>query len=227
MPESKIITIGMTVGMLTVSARIKGHWRTAYLCVCACGNERTIDACNLRRAIQKKHLSSCGCYKGSPNLSHGHASNGKVTRTYRSWQSMLVRCTSKNGNRADAYVNRGISVCERWKVFQNFLDDMGERPAGLSLERINNDGSYEPLNCRWATPADQARNRRRNVMVEYQGNRICALDFSRTIGIRYQTFLYRLRAGWTMEEIIITPVRQSAGSGNASGHPAQVRECAR
>ena len=126
-----------------------------WLCRCDCGTLRSVVACNLSRGITK----SCGCLRASP-LSHGHTSGGRHTPTYRSWYAMIQRCTNPRNHKYRDYGGRGISVCKRWRSFENFLADMGERPAGLTLDRRDNDGSYEPGNCRWATSHEQARNKR-------------------------------------------------------------------
>jgi hypothetical protein len=92
---------------------------------------------------------------------HGHTMGGAYSDTYSSWQCMLARCRYQDRDQYNKHIGRGISVCSRWLTFENFLEDLGERPAGTTLDRFpNNDGNYEPGNCRWATPIEQSRNRR-------------------------------------------------------------------
>lgn len=93
---------------------------------------------------------------------HGHArhAGGKASPTYHSWLAMRARCRLDGRHNSDRYKGKGIVVCDRWSLFENFLEDLGERPPGTSLDRINSDGNYEPANCRWATPREQARNTR-------------------------------------------------------------------
>ncbi|MFA5252819.1 MAG: hypothetical protein WC454_09595 [Phycisphaerae bacterium] len=97
------------------------------------------------------------------NRIHDHAHRGSQTPTYQCWAAMLRRCRNKNTKDYPGYGGRGISVCERWLKYENFLADMGERPLGLTLDRINNDGNYEVNNCRWATHKEQAQNRRKAI----------------------------------------------------------------
>lgn len=100
----------------------------------------------------------------SNHYSHGHTVGRKYSPTYHSWQAMIGRCRYQGRDNADRYTKKGISVCERWNSFENFLADMGERPAGKTLDRIDGDKDYSPENCRWSTPTEQARNTRRNVL---------------------------------------------------------------
>lgn len=96
------------------------------------------------------------------NIKHGHVKNGKETKTYTSWINMRQRCNNPNNDRYEYYGGRGIKICERWNSFENFFADMGEITKGLTLERIDNDGNYEPSNCRLATHSEQGRNTRAN-----------------------------------------------------------------
>jgi hypothetical protein len=133
-------------------------------CACDCGTQREVDGSLLRRG----NSTSCGCYRremaAGLTLTHGHASHAAPSGTYKTWCAMLARCRRQNHIVYDRYGGRGISVCERWHSFENFLADMGERPEGMTLDRVDVDGNYEPENCRWATATEQNRNRSTNVI---------------------------------------------------------------
>lgn len=160
MPTPKDLT-GQRFGRLVVvSLYSKTQWRERpirnrqWLCQCDCGNQTIVD----RTALGAGTTKSCGCLKLEGK--HGQTTNGRTTGTYRSWLSMIQRCTNPNYPRWKDYGGRGIQVCERWFTAANFIADMGPRPDGWSIERINNDGNYEPKNCKWIPRPDQAKNRR-------------------------------------------------------------------
>jgi hypothetical protein len=119
---------------------------------------------------------------------------------------MLQRCRNKNSKSYPNYGGRGIKVCESWKrSFYAFAADMGHKPEGATIERINNDGNYEPNNCRWATTQEQARNCRRNVKITYQGRTQCATDWGAELGINSHRILARLARGWPIKAALTIP----------------------
>lgn len=142
--------IGLNINGLKVLKRtINIKNQSAYLVKCICGKEKVCLGYKLRRG----NASKC------PNCrikTHGMS----YTLTFKTWQSMLSRCSNSKLKAYKYYGARGIKVCESWLKFENFLNDMGSKPDGLSIDRINNDGNYEPSNCRWATNKEQLINRR-------------------------------------------------------------------
>lgn len=137
--------------------------KQGWLCHCDCGHKAVIQRTNLKNGVTQ----SCGCLHRelarAKLLKHGHTSwQGPKSKTYMCWRGMIARCTNPKMQNWKWYGGRGITVCDRWRhSFKNFLADMGEKPPGLSIDRIDVNGNYEPSNCRWATSSEQFRNRER------------------------------------------------------------------
>lgn len=162
MPKKILDLAGHKFGDLTVIEMVgrKTH-RTIWNCRCVCGNKVIVNRDSLRNGVVK----DCGCHAQADrerrHIPHGHTSNGRWTPEYSAWKNMLHRCENPNYKHWRDYGGRGIKVSPRWNNFQNFFDDMGLRPSSdYSLDRIDVNGNYEPLNCRWATRQQQILNRR-------------------------------------------------------------------
>ncbi len=183
MPKLKDIT-GKRFTKLTVikqNGYIPGRC-AVWICRCDCGKEVQVRSDLLKSGNNK----SCGCLlrewskSGTCNKSHGLYK----TSEYKIWQHAKARCHCKNHKAYKDYGGRGIKMCKTWQSsFNQFLKDMGPRPTtNHSIDRINNNGNYEPSNCRWATVAEQHRNKRNNVFLEHNGERLCISDWAKKIG---------------------------------------------
>jgi hypothetical protein len=159
-------TIGMRFGNLCIIGK---PWRILRVtwceCLCDCGVSKFVRT----GALLAGRTVSCGCARKAANVrdklrnrQHGHAINYALSPTYHSWRGMKDRCRYPSNASWRNYGGRGIRVCDRWKVFENFLEDMGERPIDHTLDRVDPDGNYEPGNCRWATRIQQQRENRRS-----------------------------------------------------------------
>lgn len=142
---------------------------------------------------------------------HGHTAKGIRSRTYKAWAHMIQRCTDPNAKGWENYGGRGIRVCTRWRnSFKAFLEDMGECPLDLEIDRWpNKNGYYEPGNCRWATDAEQARNRRNNRMILFLGKTQCLSDWAEQFGLSKQVLHQRLSRGWTVERAFTQKIDSS------------------
>lgn len=161
----------------------------AWLCRCDCGNEHLAGGNHLRTGVTK----SCGCLHsgGRAVERHGHHDS----RTYSTWEHMIHRCTRPNYYKYHLYGGRGISVCDRWRnSFVAFLEDMGERPEGKTLDRYPNpNGNYEPGNCRWATAKEQARSSRKAYRIEWKGEVRSLSEIAEMEGVNRYSLIYRFK----------------------------------
>lgn len=191
------------LSVLSEAGRSKDR-KVLWLCRCDCGTELIVSGKRLRNGESK----SCGCLKSemttARNTLHGHAG----TPLYKVWQGMVKRCTNPNDRNFHKYGGRGIRVCDRWESFESFYADMSDGyAAGLTLDRINVNGHYEPGNCRWATQTEQQRNRTNNKLVTYEGSTKVLAEWCDQLGIPYKTVARRLNDGWSVERAFNAPVR--------------------
>jgi len=193
-----------------------GCAKVRWLCACTCGTVVAVQA----DSLVSNHTKSCGCLHKERaamcNTTHGHAKPGAHSVTYNAWVRMRSRCYCATNNDYHHYGGRGIVVCKRWRIsFENFLADMGERPQGLSLERMNNSGNYTPTNCKWATQTEQVHNRRPNHnahMLTCYGETKCVAAWVRdsrvaALNLSDVTLLARLRRGWSSKKTLTTKLR--------------------
>lgn len=175
------------------------------LCRCECGTEKAVNASSLVRG----ESTSCGCYLRAllSNQFRTHGSSG--TKAYNAWSAMRGRCNNPNNPNFHHYGGRGIKICERWERFENFLADMSEPPSTKhSIDRMNNDGNYEPSNCRWATQKQQSRNKRLTTFVEYQGQQRPLSEWCEMLGIPFTRTDSRLARGWAVSDAFEKPYRK-------------------
>lgn len=180
-----------------------------YVCRCDCGREHKVTPAHLK--AKRYPVRSCGCVG---RRTHGHASRKLQSKTYECWCDMKKRCTNPSSIGYKNYGARGIVICERWMVFENFLADMGEVPVGFSLDRIDNDGNYEPGNCRWATLEQQRNNRQNTVYLVLNGESLPLTQWAKRFNIPAKTLYRRKILGWTDEDAITIP------KGVRRGHAA-------
>lgn len=206
MPERIILNPGQKFGRLTVISlhhisikkdekRIRK--RFYYLCKCDCGKEIVVEKWNLKT----NHTISCGCFSNElkRHFIHGLSKN----RIYGIWGGIKNRCLNKNEPIYCRYGGRGITVCDEWRndftSFYNWSIENGYR-EDLTIDRIDNNGNYEPSNCRWVTMKEQCSNRSSTRILLYKGEKHCAMEWANKLGIKYVTLIHRLERGWPVEK---------------------------
>jgi hypothetical protein len=204
MSSHNICETGNVYGKLTVLEKWqhRGVGRKYWQCICECGTIKFVSQSHLRNGA----VVSCGCHKATLlvkwSTTHGMTHSPEL----RAWENMNSRCRKPSANNFHNYGGRGITVCERWRVFENFLEDVGKRPSPLhSLDRIRNSEGYHPGNVRWATKKQQLRNTRRNVWLGACGVTMIQEDWARTLGVCGGTIRYWLRKfpSLTFDEILM------------------------
>ena len=202
---------GQRFGRLTViepTEKVGSNWK--WKCRCDCGNEAIVYAWGLIAG----HTKSCGCYFKEVNatklLVHGQAK----TRLYHVWKNMIYRCEDSKDISYPNYGGRGIKVCKEWSedffAFKRWAEENGyddTLPKGnCTLDRIDNNGDYEPKNCRWTNIKEQSNNRRSSVYITYEGETLTVAQWAERTGMRHGCILDRFKKGWTPEQIFTTPV---------------------
>lgn len=196
---------GTKIGRLTVLGRNleKPNGPVMWDCVCDCGT-RLVRAA---KWIRGPGIASCGCYVREHLLNRIKSHGLSRSAEYKIWRGMKNRCEKPNCSAYHKYGARGITVCSRWQKFENFYEDMGKRPtAKHTIDRIDGTKGYAPDNCRWATPKEQQRNLKNNVLLEYNGKSLSVAEWSDVVGIDAKTLWSRVKVlGWTTEEALTLP----------------------
>lgn len=180
--------------------------KTWWLCKCDCGNTKPVSAGHLKRG----GVRSCGCLRQENLALYPSTHKQTGSSTWQSWRGMKDRCRNRGSTSWERYGGKGIEVCERWlgkNGFKNFLADMGERPPGATLDRIDSKGNYCPENCRWTDPRTQRLNSSRTHWLTFNGKTMCLGDWAKETGLNRNTLLRRLKKGWSIEQTLTTPRR--------------------
>lgn len=183
MPK-KVDLTGQKFNRLTVIAKERINKNTFWIVVCDCGNTTKVDSTSLVRGRTK----SCGCLSRERSTTH----NLSGTPTYKSWQAMMQRCTNIHDDNYPHYGARGISVCDKWRTFEGFYEDMGDRPDSTTLDRIDVNGNYSKENCRWATNETQQNNKRTNTRIKFNGKVQTLAQWARELNVDYELLVSRI-----------------------------------
>jgi hypothetical protein len=182
-----------------------GSVKLLWLCECSCGNTKYIVSASLTNGLTK----SCGCLIREKTSERRFVHGMGRTPTYTSWRAMLERCTNPNSSRYANYGGRGIKVCPQWGAsFTAFLEDMGERPANSTLDRVDNNKGYFKSNCRWVLKGDQAKNTSRTWRIAIKGRVQCLKQWCDELSLDYKRVLGRLRLGWSIQKALDMPLAE-------------------
>lgn len=203
--------VGKRFNNLTVLSRSYNNLNgeSFFNCLCDCGKEKRVQANRIRNGKTK----SCGC----KHIRNGNFKHGLYRSTENIiWMGIKGRCYTPTSTSYKNYGARGIKMCDRWKnSFENFLADMGKRPSKKhSIERINNNGNYEPSNCKWATNLEQSKNKRTTKKIAFNGEVYCMIEWAEKLNISYQTLQHRFMNGWNIEEALTTPLIEANSHRN-------------
>lgn len=200
------VGVGDRIGKLTVLSRLQNvsegrAVRTRWLCLCDCGRRTSASSHSLSKGLRGLGgVRSCGCLMGKA-MKHGKT----YSRVYKVWHMMKQRCMNPRNGAYKDYGGRGITVDESWLGFKAFYADMGDPPAGYTLEREDNSAGYSKENCKWASRLEQGNNRRTNLFIEFNGQRKTLSDWSRALGLSTVCISNRLNRGWSIEKTLTTP----------------------
>ena len=198
---------GQRYGRLTVVGRAghNKHGQILWRALCDCGGSvETVGYC-----IRYGDTQSCGCLKLEKisALRRTHAMS--KTPIYGIWWAMMQRCHDPNHHASHRYGGRGIEVCEQWRSFDGFFADMGHRPEGMSLDRVDNNGPYSPENVRWRSAREQGRNKNNNRLISHNGVTKCLVEWGEITGFGQDVISARLSRGWDVARALTTPLRQN------------------
>lgn len=183
-----------------------------WTCRCQCGNIIVVRSVNLEHG----NTNSCGCLRSESTKTRLTTHGDTKTIEYKTWFGMLERCRNPKIVEYKHYGGRGINVCDRWLKYENFLADMGRRPKGRTIDRINNNGNYEPLNCKWSTMSEQQNNKRNNHLIEYAGEKMNMRQWCEKLNLNYKAIQGRLNKKWSIERTFSTPASPFVGCNGKS-----------
>lgn len=204
---------GKVFSRLTAIRRVENHsgyGQARWLFLCECGRSKELFG----YSVVHGKVKSCGCLKTETKSRLLHGRTGSPE--FLSWVSMRQRCKNPRCKAYSDYGGRGIDICREWDVFETFLADMGPRPAGASLDRIDNDKGYSPQNCRWASKSQQINNRRLSILYEYDGVSRPLIEWALLAGVPYKTFWHRYKVGKRGSELLSSFIRGGGRPRTAS-----------